>query len=150
MFRVLNTPPKWLISKSWSHIALPGNYGRTIENAHHKLCWQTRARNGKNSVVTTDYYSDFIEMEQPSETTSQTTIKTLKKQFSRHGISNVLISDGGPQHSSDELRQFGHHWELKYITSPSKHPQSNIKAKSADKTYKSLLRKVAKTKIYLA
>ena len=58
---------------------------------------------GKNCIVTVDHYSNFIEMDQLTETTSHTTIKTLKKQFSRHGIPDVLISDNGPQYLSDEF-----------------------------------------------
>ena len=72
---------------------------------------------GKNYIITVDYYSNFIEMDQLHNTTSKTTINTLKKQFARHGITDILILDNGPQYSSDEFQQFVSHWELKHITS---------------------------------
>ena len=68
-------------------------------------------------VVTADYCSNFIEMDQLSESTSRKTIKVLKKWFSRHNIPDALISDNEPQYSLDEFRQFPHHWEFKHITS---------------------------------
>ena len=40
-----------------------------------------------------DYYSDFVEVKELSDTTSPTIIQFLKEQFSRHGIPDVLISD---------------------------------------------------------
>ena len=73
------------------------------------------------SKVGTDLFT-FGEMDRLHNTTSKATIDTLKKQFARHGIPDVLISDNGPQYSSDEFRQFASHWEFKHITSSPKHP----------------------------
>ena len=107
---------------------------------------------GKNYIVTVDYYSNFIEMDKLSDTTSKTAIETLKKQFARHGIPDILVSDNGPQYSSDEFRQFAKHWEFRHITSSPRHPQSNGKAESAVKICKTILKKaqLAQNDVYLA
>ena len=64
-----------------------------------------------------DYYSDFVEVKELSDTTSPTIIQFLKEQFSRHGIPDVLISDNGPQLTSHQYRMFTTEWEFKNVTS---------------------------------
>jgi len=101
-----------------SHMGIEGSQRRARE-AYYWPLMNAEIRDHAKSfyVVTIDYYSNFIEMDQLTETTSHATIKALMKQFSRHGIPDVLISDNGPQYSSDEFRQFAHQWEFKHITS---------------------------------
>ena len=45
--------------------------------------------NGKNYIITVDYYSNFIEMDGLNSTVSNAVIQTLKKQFARHGIPDI-------------------------------------------------------------
>ena len=40
------------------------------------------------------------------ENTSSVVIEFLKEQFSRYGIPDTLITDNGPQFTSDEFRHF--------------------------------------------
>ena len=79
-------------------------------------------------------------------------IEVLKKHLARHGIPDILVSDNGPQYSSNEFQQFASQWEFQHVMSSPKHPQSNGKAKSAVKICKSMLKKaqVAKNDVYLA
>ena len=88
-----------------------------------------------------DYYSNFVEVQELSDTTSPTIIQFLKEQFSRHGIPGVLISDNGPQLTSHEFRTFAVEWEFKHVTSSSHHHKSNGKAESAVEIAKSLVKK---------
>lgn len=61
---------------------------------------------GKNYLLVIDYYSNFIEVDQLSNTTSKQIIEKLKKQFATFGIPRQIISDGGPQYSSSEFASF--------------------------------------------
>ena len=108
----------------------------------------------KNQIymVTVDYYSNFIEMDRVRNSSSRTVIKVLKMHFSRHGIPEVLISDNGPQYSSQEFSLFAQQWEFKHVTSSPHYPKSNGKAESTVKTCKNLLKTadLAKADIYLS
>ena len=64
----------------------------------------------KDYIVLVDLYSDFIEVAELRDTTSATVIQFLKEQFSRHGVPDVLVSDDGPQYSSQEFTDFSRKW----------------------------------------
>ena len=55
---------------------------------------------GKEYLVTTDYYSNFLEIDKLDTQTSKEVIEKLKCQMARHGIPDKLVSDNGPQFSS--------------------------------------------------
>lgn len=65
----------------------------------------------------------------------------LKAHFARYGIPNTVVSDNGPQYSSQEFQRFSQLWEFDHKTSSPGYPQSNGKAESAVKTAKRLLHK---------
>ncbi|KAI5086769.1 hypothetical protein C0J45_23903, partial [Silurus meridionalis] len=56
-------------------------------------------------------------------------------------IPNTVVSDNGPQYSSQEFQRFSQLWEFDHKTSSPGYPQSNGKAESAVKTAKRLLHK---------
>ena len=60
----------------------------------------------RHYLITVDYYSSFFEVDKLEITDSRTVIEQLKMQFSRHGISEVVISDNGPQYASTEFAKF--------------------------------------------
>ena len=51
---------------------------------------------GRQYLITVDYYSPFFEVDKLETTDSRTFINKLKMQFSRHGIPEIVISDSGP------------------------------------------------------
>jgi len=53
-----------------------------------------------------DYYSNFIEVDSLTKTTTAGVTKALKVMFSQYGIPDVVISDNGPQFSSKEFAIF--------------------------------------------
>ena len=95
----------------------------------------------KEYLVTVDYFSGFYEMDRLHSTTSNAVIRKLKEHFTRYGICSKLISDNGPQFSSDEFERFVQKWEFEHRTSSPGHPNANGKAESAVKAAKSLMRK---------
>lgn len=84
--------------------------------------------------MATDYYSNFFEVDKQSSQTSREVIGKLKCQMARHGISDTLRSDNGPQFSSQEFRKFSELYEFNHITSSPAYPQSNGKAENSVKT----------------
>ena len=68
-------------------------------------------------------------------------INKIKGQFARHGIPNTVMSDNGPQFTSEKFQSFAQKWGFKTITSSPHYPQSNGKAESAVKTAKQILKK---------
>ena len=75
------------------------------------------------------------------DTTSQTVITKLKHHFARHGIPDVVISDGGPQYTSSDFAKFSRQWSFKHeITSPG-NSKANGEAEAAVKIAKGMMRR---------
>lgn len=60
----------------------------------------------KTYLLTVDYYPKFIEVDRLQDLGSKATIEVLKAQFSRHGIPEVIRSDGDPQFASKHFARF--------------------------------------------
>ena len=99
---------------------------------------------GKDYLVTIDYYSNFWEVDRLPNTKAITTILKLKSHFARYGIPDQVISDNGPQFSSKEFADFARAWDFEHLTSSPGHSKSNGKAESGVKTAKRILRKSIK------
>lgn len=96
---------------------------------------------GNNYITIVDYFSDFVEVSELEDTTSHAVIQVLKEEFSRHGIPDTVISDNGPQFSSQEFHEFSLTWEFNHVTSSPHYPKSNGKAESSVKAVKQLFKK---------
>lgn len=99
---------------------------------------------GKDYLVTIDYYSNFWEIDRLPNTKAVTTILKLKSHFARYGIPDQVVSDNGPQFSSKEFADFARTWDFEHLTSSPGHSKSNGKAESRVKTAKHILRKSIK------
>jgi hypothetical protein len=102
--------------------------------------------NGKNYMVTVCYFSNFWEIDRLYGTLSKDVISKLKAHFARYGIPDELVSDNGPQFSSDSFKKFVSKWDIKHTPASPHYPQSNGKAESAVKAAKTLLRKTERSK----
>ena len=60
----------------------------------------------RNYLITVDYFSNFFEIDYLLDTTSETVIAKLKHHFAHHGIPDKVVSDGGPQYTSQSFRNF--------------------------------------------
>ena len=78
----------------------------------------------KNStyLLTIDYYSRFAEVQKLSSTISSSVITHLKSIFARFGIPAEIVSDNGPQFSSQEMKEFSETYGFRHITTS---PQAN-------------------------
>ena len=65
----------------------------------------------------------------------------MQSVFAHHGITETVVSDNGPQYSSEIFSQFANEYRFRHITSSPHYPQANGEAERAVKTIKSLLGK---------
>jgi hypothetical protein len=59
---------------------------------------------GQQYLIVVDHYSNYFDYERLENETSFTVIRRLKTMFSRYGIPEKVVSDNGPQFSSQEFR----------------------------------------------
>lgn len=103
-------------------------------------------------VLVVDYYSKYIEVARLEDLSSQCVIRHLKDILARHGVPLELVSDNGPQYSSEVFRKFSECYGFKHTTSSPNYPKANGLAESSVKIIKNVLKKAyyAKTDPYLA
>jgi len=87
-----------------------------------------------------DYYSRFIEVVKLSATATKSVISAMIHIFARYGIPDVIVSDNGPQYSSQEFGEFVKKFDFKHVTSSPYYLQGNGEAERAVRTAKKLLK----------
>ena len=100
-----------------------------------------QAKNQEHYVILVDYYSDYFEINKLNDLEAATVIRATKEQFARHGVPDLVQSDGGPQFISESFKRFAKEWGFQHTMSSPYHSQSNGKAESAVKIAKSILTK---------
>ena len=88
-----------------------------------------------------DYFSRFIETQKLNSTTSSIFV-ALKSIFARHDIPNTVVTDYGPQYSSNEFQSFAESYSFSHVTSSLYYPRANGETERAVKTQKNLLKDV--------
>ena len=82
-------------------------HGNSLQNAipfHIDFCGPFR---NHMYLIVVDAYSKWPEVIRMSSSTSTSeTIKVLLSLFARHGLPDKLVSDNGPQFTSDEFKEF--------------------------------------------
>ena len=76
----------------------------------------------------------------------------MKTVFAKLGVPNVIVSDGGPQYTSAEFKDFMKHWQIEHIVSSPRNSQSNGMAEHCVQTMKASLIKTIEEgeDVYLA
>ena len=97
--------------------------------------------NKSTYLLVVDYFSRWIEVARLSKLTSEEVILHTRSVFARHGIPEVVVSDGGPQFSAELYEQFAQEYGFEHIMSSPYYPQCNGEAERAVRTIKSLLKK---------
>ena len=101
---------------------------------------------GTEYLVLVDYFSNFWEIDRLRDTRASTCIRKMKSHFARYGIPDVVISDNGPQFSSEKFAMFAKEWSFEHRTSSPGHQQANGMAEAAVKSAKNLIRKAKQDK----
>ena len=76
-----------------------------------------------------------------NSTKSAAVINHLKSVFAEHGIPETLVSNNGPQYSSQEFAAFCKQWGIEHVTSSPLCPQSNGFKERSVQTVETLLQK---------
>ena len=107
---------------------------------------------GKLYLLVVDFFSRYIETAILSSSSAFAVIPHLKSIFARHGVPDLVISDGGPPYNSKSFTEFSVEYNFTHQKSSPKYPQGNGAAERAVGTVKSLLKKAlaAKQDPYLA
>ena len=107
----------------------------------------------KNSkyLLLVDYYSRFPVLHKLSSTSSKVLIQEMKEVFTELGVPYTIVSDGGPQYTSAEFRDFLEQWQIEHKVSSPRNPQSNEMAERCVQTMKaSLLKTLEEEDVNLA
>lgn len=92
-------------------------------------------------LICVDAFSQFPYVSSMSSTTTKDTISALTAIFSIEGIPDKLVSDNGPQLTSDEFKQFCSNLGIQHVTTAPFHPASNGLAERFVRSFKSAVRK---------
>ena len=78
----------------------------------------------KNSkyLLIVDYYSRFPVLCKLGSTTSRVLVQEMKAVFAKLGVPNIIVSEGGPQYTSAEFRDFTKHWQIEHRVSSPRNP----------------------------
>ena len=96
--------------------------------------------NGISYFVVIDSFSKWIEVFPMKTTTTDKVIKTLSSLFARFCLPNQLVSDNGPQFTSNEFKTFIKQNGVKHTLTAPYHPASNGAAERAVGILKSAMR----------
>ena len=95
----------------------------------------------KHFLVIVDAFSKWPEVKLVSSTTTQRTIDVLQEVFATHGYPRLLVSDNGPQFTSEEFEYFLQSNNIAHHKSPPYHPATNGIAENMVKNVKQWLKK---------
>ena len=94
-----------------------------------------------NYILIIDYFSRFIEVIKLKSTTSGAIIEALNSVFFHYGIPETIMSDNGPQYSSNEFKVYAKKYNFSHVTNSLLFSQSNGQVECAVQTVKRLLKR---------
>ena len=95
---------------------------------------------GKMFFISVDAHSKWPEVIEMKKTTAEKTITILRKLFSSYGLPEQIVTDNGPQFTSDEFATFLKENGIKHIRSSPYHPSSNGAAERFVRTFKEAMK----------
>ena len=100
---------------------------------------------GKMYLIIVDAFSKWPEIVEMSSTTTSSTIRELRRLFAQFGNPQTLVTDNGPQFTSNDFSEFCKKNGIRHIKSPPFHPQSNGQAERFVDTFKRSFAKMKET-----
>ena len=91
---------------------------------------------GRSYLIVVDAHSKWPEVVEMSSTTTAATIRELRRIFASYGLPEQLVSDNGPQFTSQEFAMFMRNNGIKHIHSAPYHPSTNGAAERFVQTFK--------------
>ena len=99
---------------------------------------------GRNFLIAVDAHSKWPEVVEMMTTTATQTVTVLRRMFAANGLPEHLVSDNGPQFTSEEFASFCRFNGIKHIRVSPYHPSSNGLAERFVQTFKVAMRKSEK------
>ncbi|XP_055604884.1 uncharacterized protein K02A2.6-like [Uranotaenia lowii] len=97
---------------------------------------------GSTFLLIIDSFSKWLEIDIMSRgTNAKQVIKKFSSLFSRFGLPDVVVTDGGPPFNSGDFVMFLEKQGIKVLKSPPYHPQSNGQAERMVRVTKDILKK---------
>ena len=87
-----------------------------------------------------DAYSKLLEVVKMKSTTSAMAIRVLRQMFSRHGLPEIIVSDNGPQFTSQDFKEFCDQNGIVHRTCAVHKPATNGKAERVVQILKSAIK----------
>jgi hypothetical protein len=87
-------------------------------------------------LIVIDSYTKWLEVKKMKSTSALATCRKLREIFASLGLPRILVSDNGPQWTSDDFKQFCQSNNIQTIRSSPYHPKSNGLAERAVRTFK--------------
>lgn len=97
-------------------------------------------KGNKFIIVLVDYFTKWVEAEAIRKTESSDVINFLINVFARHGIPEILITDNGPQFTSDKTKGFLDLYGVFVRYSTTYHPETNGEVENRNKEIGKYLR----------
>ena len=91
---------------------------------------------GKMLMVVIDAHSKWPEIFVMEITTAEETVSTLRSLFARMGLPDQMVSDNGPQFTSETFRKFTTANGIKHVTGAPYHPSTNGQAERLVQSFK--------------
>jgi transposase InsO family protein len=90
----------------------------------------------ENFLIIVDAHSKWTEVHHMKSTTTEKTMETMRRVFAQHGVPLELVSDNGPQFTSENFEKFLKLNNIKHLKSPAFHPSTNGEAERFVQTFK--------------
>lgn len=91
---------------------------------------------GNMWFIMVDAKTKWPEAIKMKNTDARTTIEKMRKIFSTHGLPEQIVSDNGPQFTSEEWREYCESRGIVHTLTPPYHPQSNGEAERYVQSFK--------------
>lgn len=95
-------------------------------------------------LIAVDAHSKWPEVVLMKSTTSEKTVTALRSIFSRNGLPEQIVSDNGPQYTSEEFSKFMKKNGIKHFKSAPYHPATNGLAERFVQTFKKSIKAMEK------
>ncbi|XP_058444432.1 uncharacterized protein K02A2.6-like [Malaya genurostris] len=97
---------------------------------------------GQYYLILVDSYSKYPEVVRTKDITTKTTLHILRGIFARYGQPETLVTDNGPQLTSEQFEAFCDTNAIMHLKTAPFHPQSNGLAERFVDTFKRSLKKI--------
>ncbi|XP_014834021.1 PREDICTED: uncharacterized protein K02A2.6-like [Poecilia mexicana] len=98
-------------------------------------------------LIAVDAHSKWPEVVPMKSTTSEKTISVLRTIFARNGLPEQIVSDNGPQYTSEEFQDFMKKNGIKHFKSAPHHPATNGLAERFVQTFKKAMKAMTRDDI---